>query len=341
MIGFLFALWSMVYGMSFGNVAPWAAAVRAVLAVLLALAGLAWLWRARPRLDLAQALITGLLVAAVISNSFHSTGNYGFANWLVFAGAYGLQRLVLRDWRNDVAVFGLTLSLYVMLNFLAGQAPSGPLNRNYVSLLIVLAAPAMMARWPVAGWLVPCSAILISGARGALVGMHMFTVVMVDISRRLKFIFAAIGLAGGISLISIRTWTVGARLALARAALSDWWATSPVWGLGPGGIAVEGWRVGEPFVSHHAHNVWISILAQVGLVGIVLIVLCSLASLWASHIPNLARWQWAALAASGVLSFVEDLAVWWPVLILIAIMLVEIPCADQRTSLAACSPAQS
>ena len=83
MIGVLFALWSLVYGMTFGNVEPWAAPVRAVLATLLALAGIVWMWRAQVKIELAQALIVGVLAALVISNSFHTKGNTGFSPWLV------------------------------------------------------------------------------------------------------------------------------------------------------------------------------------------------------------------------------------------------------------------
>src|SRR4030042_5704871 len=90
-IGVLFALWSLVYGMTFGNVEPWAAPVRAVLATLLALDGIVWMWRAQVKFELAQALIVGVLAALVISSSFHTNGNIGFAPWLGFAGAYFAQ----------------------------------------------------------------------------------------------------------------------------------------------------------------------------------------------------------------------------------------------------------
>src|SRR4030043_42634 len=81
-------------------------------------------------------LFRSVLAALVISNSFHTKGNTGFSPWLVFAGAYGAQRAARRDWRNDLAAFGMVVSWFVVINVLAGFAPAGVLNRNYASLLI-------------------------------------------------------------------------------------------------------------------------------------------------------------------------------------------------------------
>jgi hypothetical protein len=315
--------------MTFGNVEPWAAPVRAVLATLLALDGIVWMWRAHVKLELAQALIVGVLVALVISNSFHTNGNTGFAPWLVFAGAYGAQRAAWRDWCNDLAAFGMVVSWFMVINVLLGAAPAGVLNRNYVSLLIVLAAPAMMERWTWPGWLMAVWAIAVGGSRGALVGLVIGTIVMSDVPRRIKWVAIPAVMTAGLALISVRPTTVMARLNLMRAAISDWWTTSIAFGLGPGGIAVEGWRVGEQFVSHHAHSMPASILSNVGIVGVVIVVaLCSLAARRLHKTNSMDRWQWATLASATALAMVEDLAVWWPVGIIICLSSVTITNSD-------------
>ena len=333
MIGVLFALWSLVYGVTFGNVEPWAAPVRAVLATLLALAGIVWMWRAQVKLELIQALIVGVLVALVISNSFHTNGNIGFAPWLVFAGVYGAQRAAQCDWRNDLAAFGMTVSWFMVFNVLLGSAPAGVLNRNYASLLIVLAAPAMMARWPWPGWLMAVGAIAVGGSRGALVGFSIGTIVMSSVPRRIKWVAIPACLAGGLALISVRPATIFSRLNLARAAISDWLATSIAFGMGPGGISVDGWRVGEPFVSHHAHSVPASILVNVGVVGVVIVMaLCSLAARRLHKTNSLDRWQLATLASAAALAMVEDLAVWWPVGIIICLAAVTITNGDSGSA---------
>lgn len=327
MRAFAMAAWVLLYGLAWNNAAPEATAWRGGLAFVLVAAGVFWLWRAQVEVTWRAALSGGLGGALVVTLAYHSLG-YPLASWLVFGLAAWAQSLARREWARDLANVGLVLTGFMLVNILAGDAPTGVLNRNYLGHVIVALAPSMLARW---GWpgAVVASVAVLGGSRGALLGIGVVFLVWAWFFwpwrllwffwpwRLLVCLFAPVVLAGIVALFAWRPATVGVRLTLIRDALARWWETSPAFGVGPDGLAALD-VAGQAYA--HSHNTWVSLASQVGLVGIA--VMAGALALAGGRCVRLDRWQWATLAGVLALSLFEDMATGWPVGIVLCLALV-------------------
>jgi hypothetical protein len=107
-------------------------------------------------------------------------------------------------------------------------------------------------------------------------------------------------------LVWLRPDTAGYRFDYWRGALAAW-QTSPWWGVGYGGLQAGCW-LPEPVndCQLHAHNLFVHVLAEFGLVGLVWL----LVGLYLLAISTRPRWEWALIAALLAHSLV-DLPLFW------------------------------
>lgn len=308
MIGVGLALLFLVSDLAFGNLAAWAAPARGVIVALMVVAWLVWI-RSNHIVHMGEAGLVGVIAAMLISNAANSLNNIGLSSWLVYLGIYAAQRISPRDWKNDFATAGAIISVFTICNLAAGLG-TGLWNRNTIAMSIMIMAPAMISRWERAGWLL-CIPALMLDSRGAWVSMAVMVFVMIwprlPTPSRMMIVFSIPMLF--MSLVALRPSTFWWRLRLIDAALVDW-SASPLFGVGPGQLWITPDRIGDVYGFAHAHQLWVSVGAQVGLVGLVIITMFILSSRRSSYHH---RWELAMLAVAGSLSLFEDIAMVWQV----------------------------
>jgi hypothetical protein len=326
-IGVLFYLFVLVDGLVGRNPQAWAGPVRGIVVSALALAGLVGLVKARISLSPINAAVVGVMAALTISDVVVHVN--GLSVWVMYAGVYLWQSIVVRDWVNDFALAAVIIVALVAVVILSGVLPpQGAWNRNVVGGTLAALLPASWKRWRWLGLLPVLAAVALTGSRGAIVAALVACAVLYG-SWRVVLWAAPAAIAGLAGLIAWRPVAAGNHIAVALRAIQQWWATSPWWGVGPGNISVQSlWDVGQEI---SGHNLLVDFAAQVGVVGMLVAVVW--ASVGASgrigkpvaasggRMP-LPRWQWATLAVIATHGLVENTLAWWPVGVIAALVMV-------------------
>jgi len=334
-IGVALVVFVIADGVTRMNLAPEGALGRGALVTALVVAWLAWLARSGLRLELPAAVMVGVLAAYSISESYHTVSGVGLGTLLVYTGAYWGQMRLRRDWLPDLALAGLVLAGLVLVAAPAGRPAGGMLNRNMVAGALIALFPAAWVRFGqgrrlavIVARVALAGAVLVSGSRGAAVGMglaalglygaQMLAIVARPRAKALAWLSAPGGVAALAGLVAIRPATVLVRVEWARRVLAHWWATSPVFGLGPIFRAPLDVSIGS--LASDAHSLPLSLLVSAGLAGASVIGL-SLAATWSRRWPRYAPWKLATLGAVGVGALFEASHTWWPVGLVAALVL--------------------
>src|SRR5690606_22054507 len=215
MVGRAFVIFTLVDGAVRNNTAIQAAPWRAGLVAALALALMVWAYKARVRVGLPGAALIGVLAAYSISESHHRCCGVGISTWLIVSAVYAVQRVTKHDWLNDASIAGVILACIVLAGGIVGRAPGGMLDRNMLAGALAALAPAVYARWPLAGALV-ITALVASGSRGAMVAGLVGAAVLVrpwrQLGRAWEWMAAPSYVALVIGLWAIRPRTMSMRL---------------------------------------------------------------------------------------------------------------------------------
>ena len=338
MIGVIFVIFTLFDGMTRSNLAPEAANARGWLITALVGAWLFWLWRANVRLGPVWSALIGILAMMTISEARNSIGGVGISTWLIATAFVFSQTVAERDWRDDFSLAALIIAYGVMAAVVSGHAPPvGMLNRNVVAGTLGALAPAAIDRWrPDARrwhWWIPAfvaGAVVATGSRGASVALAVAIVVYVWPQRLIGDKATTLALAvttvpvvaiALLALISIRPATFALRIACAEQVLTHWIKTSPIFGLGPGGIYLL-LQHGENAIN--AHSALPTILAIGGFVGISVILAAIAATSDKVTVTVNRRWQLSSLAFIATHSIVDEVTSWWPVVIILAIVAVDV-----------------
>lgn len=316
----------LIDGLVTRNPQPWAAPIRAGLVAALFICGIVMLWRTRVRVEPGAAVVIGVLAAMAISDVYKSPSIIGLTSWLIYAGAYALQSAIVRDWRPSIANMGVALSalcIVVALATLSGiEKPTELWNRNVIGGIMVVTLPAAMTldkRWRVA---VILAGIAVTVSRGAWVAAFVALSVMIQ---PWALVIAPVA---AVALVAIRPTEATNRLLYWRQGIEAF-LSSPVFGVGQGRLVTAG--DGYRGVAVHVHNTLLGILAQVGVVGAIIIS----SALAVTRRITFQRWQWATLAAVAAHSMVDDPLGWWPVGVMVAIIIAsQNGVSNQRQSVA-------
>jgi hypothetical protein len=308
----------IVDGIVTRNDHAWAGLPRALMVLSVVAVAVLELYRSGVRLDAPAAVIVGIVGAMVVAASYRATLD-GLALWLVYLGAFVLARSVQRDWLGDVARAGALIAVFELLLRIM-PPPEGAWNSNVIGAVLVVclaasfgweAAPEWhrLKRWGVS--LAILIGICATGSRGAMAGAFVSACVMF-FPRALVTVPA---LAGALivmrpyqSAVRIEYWSNGVRA----------WLDNFAFGLGPGRLEFQVLDHGR-WLMMHAHNAYISLAAQIGLIG--LVVLAAFCVVTAR--VNLGRAAIAALAGVAVHSIVDDPLLALPVGLMLCLCLVE------------------
>lgn len=319
----------LIDGLVRGNSLTWAAPWRAGLLAIIIVVGVGALRIRGHRMDWATMGFVGVIGAMLVSDAFHNIGGLGLPAFVLYAGAFAWQRIIKHDWRSGLAWSGVIISSLVMLTAVTRNAPPNAMwNRNVIAGTIVAMLPAAWAWWTdkpvvkwIAVWLCLC-AIGSTVSRGAYMGAAAAMLVL--LTERVNFprwSWATLGVAAPaafIGLLALKPVQTMERLSFVRLAVGQWWATSPLFGVGPGQILVT--LPGKSLPDYHAHNALVSLMSQVGLAGGgVLGAALGVAQRSIGH--GWQRWQLATLAAVAVHSLVDDPVTWWPTGLITALIL--------------------
>lgn len=305
----------LIDGLVTHNPQPWAAPIRAGLVAALFICGMAMLWRAHAKIELGWAIIIGVLAAMTISDVYRSQAVIGLSSWLLYAGAYALQHIIKRDWKRDLVITGIALvglCLIIDLTTAYGiQKPNAAWNKNVIGGILAVTLPAAMmlhGRGRIISSSIIGIGIILSNSRGAIVAGLIAAAVMIQPWALLVAPVAAF------ALIFIRVHDAALRLLYWQQGIQAF-LSSPIFGVGQGNLVAAGDGVGG--VAIHVHNTLLGILATVGCVGVGIVAI----SMATSKRINLNRWQLATLAAVAAHSMVDDPSLWWPVGIIVALVM--------------------
>jgi hypothetical protein len=300
----------LIDGLVTRNSQAWAAPFRAGLVAALFICGVVMLWRARVRVEPGAMIMIGVLAALTISEVYQSYAGIGLTSWLVYAGAYALQRALGRDWRSSIANMGVALAVLcfvVAAGTLAGTSkPTEMWNRNTIGGILVVTLPAAMTlnkRWRVG---VILAGIAVTISRGAWVAAFVALAVMIQPWALLAAPVAAV------ALVTIRQHEADLRWLYWYQGIQAF-LSSPLFGVGQGRLITAG--DGVAGVAIHCHNSLLGIVAQVGILGTGIIA----SALAVTRRVTLQRWQWAMLAAVAAHSLVDDPLCWLPVGVIVAL----------------------
>jgi hypothetical protein len=322
-------LFSLAHSLITSNVADWASTGRGMLVLAIGASLVFWLWRSGVRLSPTAAGLAGTIGALTISDQVHSLGGVGLSVWAVYAGTFLAQSKIKRNWRDDIAMAGVVLGGFIALNGLAAMPNvTGIFNRNTLAHILVVMSPALIDRWRWPGIVGGAGVLLLIGSRGALIAFAVVLIVMLQLWKMKEFImlsvpfvFASIFLAVvvGVMMYVMRPQTVNIRIDLMRESIQRWWSTSPLFGVGPGGLRFDDVAQFGQLGFAHAHNLLVSLASQVGLVGVGGIgVSFALVDRWRGR---LAGWQAATLAAAAALSLFEDISTLLPAGVILMLVL--------------------
>jgi hypothetical protein len=319
----------LVDGLVRGNSLDWAAPWRAGLLGVLIVGALVAMRVSGHRLDFATMGLVGVIGAMLVSDAFHNIGGLGLPAFVLYAGAFAWQRTIKHDWRAGLAWSGVIISSLVMLTFVTHNAPPNAMwNRNVIAGTLAMMLPAAFAQWehkPVVGWLALwfcMAAICVTLSRGAIMAATVTVfVLMTEHIRFPRWSWITLGIAAPaafIGLMALKPVQTIERTYFIRQAVEQWWATSPLFGVGPGQIFVT--APGKSLPDYHAHNALVSLMSQVGLAGGG--VLSAVLGVSQRRIGRgWQRWQIAALASVAVHSLVDDPLTWWPTGLMVALIL--------------------
>jgi hypothetical protein len=325
MVGLVLVAFTLIDGLVRNNAAPWAAYARGGLITLVFVALVLWAWRAGLRLPWPGALLAGILAAYTVAEASQLCCGRGISTWLVYAAVYGVQAVAKRDWLRDLSIAGIGLGALVLIAAPAGPAPGGALNRNMIAGALVVMAPAAWAygsgrrRW--VATVITVAALAVMGSRGAVVaGLAAAAAVYWRPWERLGRSWPWLAAPGYVALIGglivMRPFTFARRYQCTVEVISAWLSLAPAFGLGPGLELSLSW--GE--LASNTHVAYLTPLAVAGGVGaFVIAVVCALLA----NRVHYSRWQLASLAAFAVHALAEENTAWWPVGIVMALVLVE------------------
>ncbi len=274
-----------------------------LLFVLVALISSQWfsIWRVGSQVRVLTLI--GYVAAFCFVYSYVSeeklTGSVIIAGWVIIAGIIAISLCHLRTPTAELHDLG---NANVLASILLLHLPFGARieDKRTRGAWFVLGAVAMLA----------------TRSRGGLLGLAMALGVLWGIDKRLIVGASAAALP---ALIMWKRTSAIIRLRYWEAALQAF-LSSPWFGIGPANCYQ--WitlRVGE--VCPHAHNIFLTIAAEMGIVGLIVFGLL----LWQIWKHRRSGPAWAALAGFMVHSFVDDPVWFWApglgVMSLLAIML--------------------
>lgn len=315
----LLTLLVIIDGIVVRNPQPWAAPIRAGLIAAMVIVGLALLWRTGIRIQVGSAAIVGILAALVVSD-FYQRVSFGISTWIIYAGAYCLQRSIKRDWRRDFAITGIALTclaLVVVAGTLCGVSKPGPWHRNEMGGIMAALLPAATTLPSRRRWIITAvigAGVLLTTSRGAALGTLAGLAVIIH-----PLALAATPVIGVVLALAMRQFEAGLRFYYWLQAI-NMWRSSIVFGVGPG--------LQLPESGIHAHNTLLGLATQVGLVGIG-VMLTTTAFVRRIHLE---RWQLATLAVVAVHGLVDDPLCWLPVGVVLSLALVENATGQQHKS---------
>lgn len=307
----------IVDGLVTRNNFAWAGLPRALMVLSVVAVAVLELYRSGVRLDAPAAVIVGIVGAMVVAASYRATLD-GLALWLVYLGAFALARSVKRDWFSDVARAGALVAVFaVWLRIML--PPEGAWNANVIGAVLVVCLAASFGLKAVPEWhrlrkwgvsLAILIGIFAIGSRGAMAGAFVAACVMFYP----RALVAAPVLVGALivmrpyqSAVRIEYWSNGVRA----------WLDNFAFGLGPGRLEFPIFENGRWIITH-SHNAYISLAAQVGLIG--LVVLAAFCAVTAR--VNLGRAAIAALAGVAAHSIVDDPLIALPVGLMLCLCLI-------------------
>lgn len=254
----------------------------------------------------------------------------------VLAVAYSLM-LNLDIWRAGLGrllLIGAALGVLVLAKSITlTELRHGLTWAGWLWPLAALLGPGdntnVLAVWPLAFLLASNStaqkwlygaALLWLGSRGAIIGAAVG--LMIATGRRPDWRLGAAALGAGLALIAWRPTTALYRLGYWAGALRGW-ASSPLWGVGPGGVGARG-LVDQPGAvgnQIHSHNIIITTGAELGLIGLGVLLWLG----WHMWRALASDWQRAIVAALGAWSLVDEPLFWPGPLLLLALVVGCIP----------------
>jgi hypothetical protein len=191
-------------------------------------------------------------------------------------------------------------------------------NRNLLAVWPVVSALVILTSGKPWWWALPHLGVLILlGSRGAILGLCLGVIVWrrPRINARQTILFAAVGLAFLWTLTAYRPREAIYRFSYWIQAIEAVAEHNPWIGLGPGGVYARHTILEpndplgmSPYFHMHAHNLFIQVLAELGLIGIAAL---GVAAYGVARVHPQGRWQIVVLAALLVHSMV-DLPLYFP-----------------------------
>jgi len=308
----------IVDGLVTRNNFAWAGLPRALMVLSVIAVAVLELYRSGVRLDAPPAAIVGIIGAMVVAASYRAPLD-GLALWLVYLGAFALARLVKRDWLGDVARAGALVAVFELWLRIM-PPPEGAWNRNVIGAVLVVCLAASfgweashewhtLRKWGIS--LAILVVIFATGSRGAMAGAFVSACVMFFP----RALIAAPALA--VALIMIRPLESATRIVAWSSGVRAW-LDNFAFGIGPGQLEFTMFSYNRWIITH-SHNAYISLCAQVGLIG--LVVLAAFCVVTAR--VNLGRPAIAMLAGVAAHSSVDDPLLALPVGLMLCLCLIE------------------
>lgn len=229
--------------------------------------------------------------------------------WLGVSEETLTRNIIWAGW--VLMVFYLTLGVYHLRDL-----GNGNVLASVLLLILPFGIRIKNPHWRWGWFMVGVVAMLITRSRGGLLGLAVALAMLWDVDRRLIAGVSAVSLP---VLFFLQTDTAMRRLRYWEAALQAF-LSRPFIGIGPAAC----YRWITPLVNEkcpHAHNIFLTILAEMGLLGLICLVLL-LWQIWRHRRPGPA---WAALVGFMVHSLVDDPIWFWApglgVMSLLAIMM--------------------
>ena len=311
-MGYFLAALVLVDGLVSRNPSAWASLPRALLALYIVGVAVLDLYRAGQHLDVLAAVIVGIVAAMVVSESYRALIS-GLSLWVIYLGAFVLARSVRSDWAGDVTLAGVIVSVFALVMYFI-PPPEGAWNRNVIGAVLVVCLAASFVSSNLTRSLIILSGILLTGSRGAMTGAFVAWAVMYYA----RALVAAPALAGG--LIMIRPVTAEERIVCWAQGMRAW-LDHFAFGVGPGLIENPVFWNGQWWM-RHAHNAYIALGAQVGLVGLAVLA----AFVAVSRRANISRAAIAALAGVATHSIVDDPLIALPVGLMLVLLVSQPGC---------------
>jgi len=288
-----------------------------------------WVWRRRWATLLAVWRSPLLPVAGVAVVSALINGGWWsrVADWTLYAVALAYlvdqrpnadREIVRVGWW----VIGISLFEWLGLVMLGGEHGYRVRllgNPNVIAGMLLVVWPlglerltGQRRRW---WWWLGLAAMIATGSRGGLLGLALYGVHKLNIKKWVLFVVVIIVL---VALIPVRIRSSADRIDMYIQAMYDA-VKQPIFGIGPGmyrdyiatrqHVTVGSWWNYNHVVYMHAHNVVLTALAEMGLIGL---------AGWALAVWQARRWtvrDAARLAALLPVFLVDDMTMYWAVML--------------------------